>query len=272
MIIRYDSTAALRQAYIDLNVSNSSGFSGNSWYGNETEADTLRKAEVGDMSLVAKAEDQLNKLDSAIETPRLIWERSVAGAFCVVPDVLAGLPTPMRRQTHQRDETNPITILAVTTSSAGISAYTLAQRGTTILALVLALSRIRPVTLHQLTLLDGDKDRSGETIITSEINTHPIDLATACYVLTSAGFARRLTYGLAKRLNNFTGGWPRNYQYGKDKNKYYDYLAQVLAPDPKRCLVIGAAELHDELLSEPITWLNKQITKFTTAQEEGFAP
>ena len=279
MIIRYDSTAALRADYISCIKpkapsgglkSNRGDFydnrmSGGSWYGNESEADTLHKAEVGDTSLVPKAEAYLDQLDHAIETPRRTWERNVAGPFCVVPDVLAGLPTPMRRMVHTRDETSPITILAVTTSSAGIDAETLAKRGTTILALVMALSRIRPVTLQQLTILDGRDE--GETVITSEINTHPLDLATACYVLTSAGFARRLTYNLARSKNHFMGGWPREFNYGRPE-RYYDRLRLRLAADPAKCLIIGAAQLGDELLQQPLVWLNTQIARFTESVEE----
>lgn len=267
MIIRYDSTAALRSAYIanQGKLGRYHNGIGNKWFNDESESDTLRKAELGDTTLVDAAERALAKLENVIETPRKVWERNVAGAFCCVPDVLAGLPTPMRRQVITRDETSPITVLAITTSSGGISAKTLAKRGTVILALVMALARIRPVSLQQLTILNGADE--GETIITSEINTHPLDLATACYVLTSAGFARRLTYGLGKALNNFTGGWPRRYCYGSPE-PYYEYLRNRLTPDPKKCLLIGAAELHDELLVQPTEWLNKQIARFTSEQEE----
>jgi hypothetical protein len=267
MIIRYDSTASLRQAYLN-NRSRAKDHwhsGGNDWFGGESEERTLRLTELGDTSLVAKAEEALDKLDQTIETPRKVWERAPAGAFCVVPDVLAGLPTPMRRQIQVRDETSPITILAISTSSAGIDAATLAKRGTIILALVMALARVRPVTLQQLTILHGVKD--GETVITSEINTHPLDLATACYVLTSAGFARRLTYGLAKALNGFNGSWPKNFSYFKPE-EYYEYLRNILTTDPKRCLIIGAAQLGDELLQQPTVWLNKQIARFTSEQEE----
>lgn len=274
MIVRYDSTFALRQAYLQVKPEldrrnyHRSTDGNNAWYGDESENDTLRKAELGDTSLVSFAEKQLGKLDATLETPRKLWDRSPAGAFCVVPDVLAGLPTPMRRQIYTRDETSPITILVCSTSSAGISAQTLQQRGITILALVMALARIRPVSLHQLCYVHGKDD--GETVITSEINTHPLDLATACYVLTSAGFARRLTYGLAKALNDFNGDWPNayGYRYSGNNDQYFTHLKANLAVDPSRCLIISAAKLHDELLREPIAWINKQIKRFTEEQEE----
>jgi hypothetical protein len=265
VIKRYESTAALRAAYLQGGDKRCAWGSSDSWYGNESHAQTLHYSEVGDTKLVPTAEALLDKLDTQIETSRRMWERAPAGAFTCVPDMLAGLPTPMRRQMLTTDDRAPITILATTTSSAGISASTLAKRGTVILALVMALSRIRPVSLHQLTVLDG-KD-TGETVLTSEINTSPLDLATACYVLTSAGFARRLTYGLATKLNQFDGGWPRGYRFGNSK-PYFADLVLRLGLDPKLTLVIASAELHDMLLSQPVAWINAQIANFTNQEED----
>lgn len=268
MIIRYDSTAELRAAYF-AKVSTTRAYAydtSNAWYGGESEADTLRLALDGDTRLVPSAETLLASLDTHIETPRRVWNRSPAGAYTVVPEYLAGIPTYMRRMAYEMDEQAPITILATTTSSAGISAEILAKRGTVILALVMALSRVRPVTLQQLAIMHG-ADADGETVITSTINTAPLDLATACYVLTSAGFARRLTYGLGKKLNGFDGNWPRKYRYGAPQS-YYNYLKTKLVADPTKCLIIGAAELHDELLTNPLAWISKQISRFTHMQEE----
>ena len=148
MIKRYESIAALRADYIALDCRRRQ--SDNSWYNNESEAETLRKTEVGDTSLVSSAEALLDKLNSQIEVPRKIWQRSPAGSFASIPDVLAGLPTPMRRQAHTPDERAPITILVVTTSSAGIDAATLAKRGIVILALVIALSLTQNLLLTQM--------------------------------------------------------------------------------------------------------------------------
>lgn len=265
MLKHYESIAALRSAYLTSNLRDTSHSI--DWYGGETREDTIRFAEIGDTRLVAKAETLLTSLDTQIETPRRVWTRSPAGAFCSVPDVLAGLPTPMRRQLHEADETAPITILATTTSSAAIPAETLAKRGTVILALVMALARIRPVSLHQLTLLNGSADRTGETVITAQINTSPLDLATACYVLTSAGFARRMTYRLAEKLNASSGGWPSSFSYWRPQ-AYYDGLIPRLGFKPADTLLIGAAQLGDALLVSPVEWVNAQIARFLAKEED----
>ena len=265
MIIRYDSPSALRAAYIAKGASRATKFSSDaSWYGHETEAETLHKAEIGDTTLVAKAETMLSSLETQIETPRRQWERSPAGPWCSVPDVLAGLPTPMRRQVHRNDEMNPITIFVDTGSHANISADMLARRGTVVLALVLALTQARPVQLFQLHAGSG---RDGETITTSEINTHPLDLATACYVLTSAGFTRRLVYQLAAKNNGYDGRFASSFN-SWDQTTYYDRLKPRLVSDVKSCLIIGKTLATDKLLTEPIAWLNEQVRRFTQDQED----
>jgi hypothetical protein len=267
LIQRYDSIAALRAAYIASGRRPAHDSPSNlSWYGNETEEQTLRFSQSGDVSLVPQAEAMLAALDTIIETPRRTWERAPAGAFCCVPDVLAGLPTPMRRATSTPDDRAPITIFVNTSCSAGISAKVIQKRGIAILALVMALSRIRPVSLQQLAILDGYRDNTGETIITSEINTSPLDLATACYVLTSVGFARRLTYKVGEAINGFKGRWPASFSYYSPQ-PYYDALAPRLTSDVSRCLIIGVAQLGDALLSAPIVWINAQIHRFTSRED-----
>lgn len=268
MIIRYDSTAALRQAYIDAygpaRGSRGDSFSGDSWYNGESLAQTLEYADRGNTKLVPSAEKLLTQLDMTIETPQQVWNPSPVGPMCDIGDYLAGVPDCMRTIEYEMDDTNPITILATTTSSAGVDSETLEKRGTVILALVMALTRVRPVSLHQLCFVHGHHE--GETVITSQINTAPLDLATACYVLTSSGFARRLTYRLAERLNGFNGSWPVKYRYGHPQ-PYLNYLKERLAPDPSRCLIIGAAEYGDELLQEPVAWVAKQVRRFTHQEE-----
>lgn len=264
MIRRYDSIAALRHEYIEKGTTSTSTRMGSSWYGGENFADTVRLSETGDTSLVPEAEAIISRLDAAIETTRRSASRAPAGMFCVVPDVLAGLPTPMRRMIEEKDLHSPISIISSVNSSASVTAEQLKVRGTTILALVIALARIRPVNLHMLFI--GDGKEGGETIFTAQINTSPLDLATACYVLTSAGFYRRIGFAIAEHMNRFCGGWPARFNY-YDQKPYLDHLAKKLSPDPERTLVIGPLHAADPLLSEPLPWINSQIARFTQAEE-----
>lgn len=233
-----------------------------SWYGGETREATEEKSLIGDRTLVPAAEALIRKLDSEVSTPRRIWEPNVAGPLCAAPDVLAGRPTAFRRLREVPDERSPITILSITDSSGGIGANVLLRRGTAILALVMALARVRPVTLHVVGIGIGE-DGSGETVLCTQVQTAPLDIARAAYVLTSQGFARRLTYGVSAELNGDNGSWPNGFRYGSpDGGGYYAKLAKALSPDPARTLVIGAAQFHDPILTQPVEWINDQVRRF----------
>lgn len=268
MIIRYPSISAVADDF-ERKVGRGStryGTSGSSWMNGETTSESIRKCRYGDTSLVPLAEAELDKLDQVIETPRLQWDRSPAGAFCSVPDYIVGLPTPMRRQIHINDEKAPINIVVDVGSSASVQADTLKKRGITILALVMALSRTRPVMLYPIDVASGNKDR--ETIWITQINTTPLDLATACYVLTSAGFSRGIIMPLEERINGNSGGWPAEFGYYGDSLPYYKKRLPLLGFVEKDTLIIPASKGSDELVRNPIPWINKQITRFTTQEEE----
>lgn len=263
MIKFYDSISALRQESLDRKVSKGlkhNGPSGapDSWCG-ETYKQTLTYSETGNLDLVPYAEEQIHKLELEIETPKRIWTRNVAGAFPCIPDYLSGLPTPMRHLTQIGDEHQPINIYSVPDCSCGINADLMQKRGITILSLVLALTRSRPVNLWYF--FTGDQSTEpGRTVLCARINTSPLDLATACYVLTSAGFYRRMCMGVAESLNKYYGGVVQT-------QSTCEKFALELTNDPKRTLVIGSVHLNDPLISDPILWLNTQIKRFTSQEE-----
>ncbi len=266
MIRRFDSIAALADQFKQLGCEMTHS-SADSWYGNESAQDTLRLAYSGDTRLVAEAEKLLDQLETRIEVPKRVWERSPVGPICVAPDVLAGIPTPMRRIREVSDEHQPIAIFACSTISAGISTSTIRKRGTTILALILALSRVRPISLHTVATTGAERGDRLETVLCTRIETAPLHLASACWALTSAGFARRLNYDFARAVNGFSGGWPELYnRMGEDK--YCEHLGEALSHTTKdRTLVIKPTHLHDPLADNPIPWLNTQIEHFLGKEE-----
>jgi hypothetical protein len=276
MITKYPSVAAMVADFVAHTSGDCRGIrgAGPTWFGGETREDSIRLAQQGNTNLVPEAEALLSELDVAIETPRRVWDRSPAGAYASVPDVLAGLPTPMRRQVYVADDRAPITILSCLTISAGVSTSIIRRRGITILALAMALSRIRPISLNVLTVTDGLRDNTGENVIMAEINTKPLDLATACHALTSAGFVRRITYCIADLKNGFGGGWPKDYAYGRpdrDGGTYFDRLIPRLGLDPAYTLIIPAAEYNDPMLNDAVGWIKAQITRFAPEHEDAFA-
>lgn len=269
MIRSFDSLSALRTEALRTNATHRYAMgasSGNAWFGGETPDETLRFSELGDLRLVPRAEEMIDSIDQAIEVPRKVWERSPAGAFPCVPDVIAGLPTPMRRQIEVGDEHQPIEIYVNIVSSGGIDAKVLNKCSTAILALVMALSRVRPIQLSTIAPLHGAD--TGETVLITRINTAPLDLATACYALTSQGFSRRMNYQLAEKLNQFNGRWPKGWDYGTQGAKYSADLTLRIASNPARTLMIVAPQLNDPIINDPIKWINEQIRHFTSQGED----
>ena len=234
-----------------------------SWHGNESGTQTKQRMQTGDVNLVPAAEALLDKLDGEIETPRRVFERAPSGAFAIVPEAIAGFPTPMRRIVTTGDEKAPITVLASIAPSASVKASMFTKRGTVILALVMALARTRPVSLHVIDYGDGSRDNTGETVVSIRVNTDPLDLSTACYMLTSVGFVRRAIFSWQEVVNSYRGSWPRKFQPSYQK-EYNDYLISKLALDPVNTLFIGAAHtVNEPMLARPLDWIKEQIAVFT---------
>lgn len=275
MIRHYDSPAALALDYEQLTAGKSlfqtDSYTGRSWYNGESIADSLRFARTGNASLVPAAEALISKIDTAIVTPRRVIESAVAGAFVHVPSAIVGLPRTMRRIHYESTETAPITVIATATSSAGISSEILAQRGAAILALVLALSRQRALSLYVADVhcnhaaapfLPSPRfadctGRDGETAIFCRINTAPLDLATACYALTSSGFCRRLCYEISNKINGYRNATPNH------SDSYRADLARRAGFAAETTLFISAAHLYDPIVDQPLLWINDQIRRLT---------
>ncbi len=269
MIKFYDSIKQMRQHALDVDAVNTPIIRAaeNSWFNNETAEETLDKTLYGDKTLVPKAIAALNKLDTQIETPRREWRPSVAGAFPSVPDAIMGRPTPMRALTQIPNANTPVTLGIMLTSTWSVSCETIANRGIATLALLLALTRIRPVTLYAINISYG-KD-TGEDVRFVRINTNPLDIATAAYALTSAGFYRRLIYGIAERTNGFDGAWPA--RHGFDYNRprpYIDGLISRCGFDKTSTLIVPPAMDGDAMLKDPLNWVQHQITRFLTVNAD----
>lgn len=239
------------------------------WFNNETLEDTLSFCRHGNPHLVPAAEKLIDLFDAeaGIEMPRKTWQNRPAGMFPDVPAYLMGQPCTMKILVEEPNEHAPISLLVISSSSAGISAETLQKRGACILALTLLLSRRRPLSLQTVFISDG-KD-NGETILSTRIETAPLDLAVACYALSSSGFDRRINHFLARKHNGFTGGWPPAYRYYEASHAtYFQHLIDELSPNPERTLLIPPSQLNDELLTQPVTWLKTQVARFIEEREE----
>ena len=263
MIARFDSLGDFARRCEGVARVHRHDSAGSSWYGGISYQTALDLATSGDDTLVSQAQLLFDALEAQLDTPQGEWTASPIGAYPIVPEALAGLPDCMRRRVEVSNDHAPVTVYVSTTCSASVDAEAMLKRGVAILALVMKLQAIRPVKLVLLAELHGSSD--GQCIQAIEVNSQPLDLATACYALTAVGFARHLTYSLARELDGFNGSWPNSYHGGG--SRWERHIREYLDMQ-EQDLYIGAARSWDEALSNPVAWVNAHIQRFTNSALE----
>lgn len=169
------------------------------WCGGLTRPQTLHAAEYGDDGNVRPARQMLEQVQGGIETPRRRYRPAVAGGFAVVPEYLAGVPECMRRRQVLKDASNPITIYASIMASAFVDADSMMKRGIAILAAVLKLQAIRPISLYAVCPWV-------DTSLVIEIPTKPLSIAHAAFVLSHPAFFRRLGHEVLHATGDYNTG------------------------------------------------------------------
>lgn len=259
MLLSFDSLGDFAR-FADSRVTDYRRENSGSFYGGMTWQEAVSSCYSGDLSLVAAAEALLDKIDASVEVERRLWSPSLYGAFPSVPDFLAGAPDCMRRLRPDPSDVSPVNIYVSTTSSAGISAETMLKRGVAIIALLLKLQQVRPVSLSLLAELHGQSD--GACIECIRLESSPIDLSTACFAICRVGFARHLTYGVAQVMDRFNGGWPNGYRSEHWATEIRQRVGMV-----EQDLYIPAATAWDPIITDPVAWVNAQVAKYGTETE-----
>lgn len=230
------------------------------WTGGLTHFGVIDKCYNGDEKLVPIAEKLISKIDATVEVPHREWIPSVYGAYPIVADYLAGNPEPMRRITMNPSETQPINIYVGTSSSGGFSSAQLMTRGVAILALVMKLQEVRPVTLYVMGEQFGKHD--GEYLQVVQVGSQPVNLSVACFVLTNAGFDRHFMHSIATAKAGYTGAWPR--LYNGCSNSWIEHLKEVLGMTDTDLYIRGAYSKDADLtlmLENPVEWVNGQVKR-----------
>jgi hypothetical protein len=258
MLYNFDSIQDFARACEKI-TSRSYGSGETAWYGNESYHEAVQGCFKGDLSLVAKSDEFLAKVEAeSIETLQPYWAHSVNGAFASVPDYLSNSPTPMRTRRKANSELSPVNIYVSTTCSGGISAETMTKRGLVALALLRKLETLRPVSLYLLAETHGNRD--GICAIAVKLESSPIDLSVACFALAHVSFARHLTYSFAQAKEGFNGSWPDQYRYGSNDGgeEYKAFIRQHVGMN-EQDIYIPPAWLHDPMLTTPVEWINTKL-------------
>lgn len=231
------------------------------FFGPDTGEQALKKARSGDLAGVAASDALLEKFERfTFETSRKAWADDVCGSIPNVPAFIAGHPLAMRRRIRQDSASAPVAIVADLTTSAALTADQIARRGAAILALVRILSARRPVELWAGCIMNARAQ--GLSAIFCRIETTPLDLATAAYVMTSASFPRRLCYGLAAVEHGFTGLWPYSNDYNAPKKHGLEIIRRAL-DHVTEALYVPPIHSNDLITTDPQAWIEARLSELS---------
>ena len=233
------------------------------WCGGLDAKESVRRCHAGDISRVAPSDALLSRFERfAFQSLRREWRDDISGQVPNVPAFIAGTPLAMRRRAKVESPAAPLAIVVDLTSSANISPDMLERRGAAILAVVRVLSARRPVELWAGTMTDAD-GRKNASAHFARIETAPLDLARAAFVLVSPAFPRQLCYG-ASRADGFEGAWP----YGNDdaSRRFMADILRPAMPHVEDFLAIPAAHISDDMTRNPELWIENTLARLEAPQ------
>jgi hypothetical protein len=246
-----------------------------SFYGRPTEAAIkyLRKG-AGEAQQDAVREI-MDKVDTSIERNTRRMVRSIAGGRVCVPDMLIGEPLHMRRKRHVFAENSPVRVVVEVIVSSGVDHNTLAVRGAATSALALALSEERPVELWAAWAMQphGGPHGSVNVIGRVKLDTAPLSIANVTAVLTTAEFARAVTfancYSEAQHKNSksqhITWAWGAFPEDGKRTQMVRD----ALGLDANDIFIPGGhLSRADKMINDPVGWVEDNLKAQRGEQDE----
>lgn len=242
---------------------------GSDWVGGMSAADAPRFLTEGDESRVAASDVFMAKLEDKFEflTGRFRTVDAIAGGCPNVAAYLAGAPMAMRRRQRVADDLAPLTIVADCSSSSGISGKDMEKRGAAVLALVRLLSARRPVNLYAG--VTAGNSGTGIVATMTRIETAPLDLARAAFMLSHQGAARGIGYGLC--MNEFEPG-ALGWCFGSEAlERSYSPTFWARVFPATEVLFISGAHLKDAAVSDPEKWLTDNLAKYGGMENQAAA-
>lgn len=222
---------------------------GGSW-GNDEDTGYLSKTEAvamaatGDVSFARKAEKILERMNIPTGTG-MTWQPSVAGGYVIVPEALIGRPDCMRRKTRTPKAGVPVKVWIDSCMSAGVSRETYNARGVAIMALIMRLNATRPleVVSYSLTMYHSEY-----YLLTTRLETHPLDLSLAGYVIAHPAWQRHLLQSIK------VSEWGLNLGVSYPVRDARRDLLECGADD----IVIAGSDIRDaDMLRNPLEWVNR---------------
>jgi hypothetical protein len=216
------------------------GDDNNSFHG-AGAADTLARAQTGDLKRVALSDAMLDRMESAVGFEARRWRtlNAVAGGSPNVAAYLAGSPVAMRRRVRAMDAAAPLTIAIEMTVSAAVTPENIARRGAAALALARIAAASRPVTLWAVYGCQSDKRHAAFAV---RIETAPLDLARAAWMLCAPEACRRAAFSVCHVLADWDMDG-ESVQWMRDHN---DTMAAILPALTGASDLVTVAGLNSE--------------------------
>ena len=124
------------------------------------------------------------------------------------------------------------------------------------------LQRIRPVELLLVNTLGSNYGHS-DSFVCVPLDSKPVSLAHASFALCNVAFARALCYNYAYEYDNAKGSWPEIY----NQSDYESKVKKLIGLSPQD-LWIKDAHYHDQMVKQPVEWINQQVAKFNMGESE----
>lgn len=246
------------------------------FFGDTSGPQALHFAACGNDANVPEAQRLLDQFSAELET--LAWqdEPTVAGCYPIVAEFLAGEPECMRLPTLVGSEAAPLSVFVDLTCSGGVTPAEIKTRGIAVLAAVMALSAVRPVTLEVgcvmgTTAKGAPKALKGERVsmVSVVLDTAPLDLSTAAWMLSDVAAARRLMYSVSEILHDFSGNWPtlKGAEHGASGSEAYAARVRTLLDLPGDTLYVPAVSSFEfgnarDIFDNPIKWAERTVQQF----------
>jgi hypothetical protein len=221
----------------------------------------------GDAALSARAERYLARFEDDVFTGQGFSTRnSVVGGVPNIGAYLAGNPMNMRQRFRTTTETAPLAIFLELTGSAGISEESYIERGAAMLALVRLLSNTRAIELWTCTTYGGTGLLK---MIACKIDTQPLDVARASYVLCGRSLAMPGYFVNGAEMGSHTSlGGVSGWAYGVpelERKWAGEILRRIINPGMEM-VYLPAAHLSD--IREPEAWVRDMLARYSGIPQE----
>lgn len=252
----------------ELRANEWSGFAGMSY---DSAVQVLRSGNNANMSaaekLIAEMQDQ-QIFASGLPLPRA----SLVGSQPRIAAVLTGHPKSMYRRVREDNSAmnTPLRVFVETTVSAAVSQDQLTKRGIAALAFVMAMNNIRPVELYCVTIGRPDYGSYQAAGAICRVASRPVDLQRACFMLTDAAYARRLSFSSMSQLAGVRSyyshvGWAWGSEPRSDS--YQSRMRALLEAKSDDVIIFGGYILDKLMLNDPIAWVKQMLAKHNAARE-----